>query len=98
MTINELNKIKNLEEIRMKSNPLNDSDRPTNLRQMMIARVGGLKMYNRTVVSGRERKGAEIDYMKKYGNLWFESIEQKSNNHSFHREHPRYAKLIERMR
>lgn len=79
----------------MKSNPLNESDRLENVRQLMIARVGGLKMFNRTIVSSKERKGAEIDYMKMFGKNWLKSIEPNSDKDSFIREHPRYAKLIE---
>lgn len=77
----------------MRSNPLNDSDRLENVRQLVIARIGGLKMFNRTPISGEERKGAEIDYMKKFGKEW---LNRAANKDSFCREHPRYDWFVER--
>lgn len=91
--------------MRLKSNPLNDSDKNENIRQLMLARVSGLKMFNRTpvdgpgckgkLIGGQERKGAEIDYLKKFGKEWLETLEKKELAKEFHRQHPRYQKLIE---
>lgn len=93
--INELDKLAKLQELRLRLNPLNESDRLENIRQMVIARIGGLKMFNRTLVGGQERKGAEIDYMKHFGKQWLDLVEQKCSKDAFNREHPRYGKLIE---
>lgn len=43
-SVSELNKLKNLKELRMDVNPvLNHHDRPTN-RQLVIARIEGLQV------------------------------------------------------
>lgn len=95
-SINELNKLKCLEEVRMRQNPLNDSDKVENVRQLVIARIESLRMFNRTPVTSEERKGAEIDYLKKFGKKWLElEAYSESKQEAFTKEHPRYLRLIE---
>ena len=108
-SINELNKLKSLEEINLKLNPLNNLESNTNIRQMIISKIGGLQIYNRTTINVRnrekfdERKGAEIDYLKKYGAEWLKITDENCgiNSHEleemkikFKNEHPRYSELV----
>ena len=61
-------------------------------------------MFNRTKVLPEERKGADIDYLKKFGKEWIE-IENKDKALSeeevmarkkvFLEEHPSYLRLVE---
>ena len=96
-SINELNKLKSLNELRLKSNPLNHNNKPENMRQLVIAKVENLKMFNRTLIEADERKGAEIDYLKKFGKEWLDlkASDNKLKQDIFHNEHPCYVKLTE---
>uniref|UniRef100_T1J621 Tubulin-specific chaperone E n=1 Tax=Strigamia maritima TaxID=126957 RepID=T1J621_STRMM len=98
--IAELNKLKKLKELRMRNNPICDTETPALLRQLFIAKIGGLKMLNRVQVTSDERRGAEIDYLKKYGLLWIQINGQKLVDagsilpSEFLTEHPRYLELV----
>ena len=49
-SINELNKLQQLEEIRIVHNPIMDLATPETVRQMLVAKISTLKMCNRTEV------------------------------------------------
>jgi hypothetical protein len=103
-SINELIKLPSLEELTLKFNPLNGQDSLENIRQLVISKLLDLKMFNRTKVLPEERKGADIDYLKKFGKEWIE-IENKDKALSeeevmarkkvFLEEHPSYLRLVE---
>lgn len=42
-------------------------------RQEVIARLPKLVMLNRQEVEREERRGAELDFLKRYGRAWFEA-------------------------
>ncbi|RMZ96709.1 tubulin-specific chaperone E [Brachionus plicatilis] len=76
-SINELNKLKSLEELMFKLNPLCNTENDGTLRQMIISKISSLRMFNRTRVErderiGDERKSSEIDYLKKFAKQWYE--------------------------
>jgi hypothetical protein len=79
----------------MKSNPLNKNEKPENVRQLVIAKLSDLKMFNRTPIENDERKGAEIDYLKRFGKEWLElkCTPNKIKLDIFVNEHPNYAKI-----
>jgi hypothetical protein len=82
----------------MKSNPLNQNEKaPGDVRQFVIAKITNLKMFNRTPIETGERKGAEIDYLKKFGKEWLElkSTPNKIKLDIFLNEHPTYVKISE---
>ena len=69
--------MKNLEELRLKVNPLCNTESAETIRQMIISKIGNLKVVNRTKIDmekslGDERKAAEIDYLKKFAKKWYE--------------------------
>lgn len=99
-----MNKLKELTEVRMKNNPLNETETPESIRYLMIAKLDKLYTFNRTVLENRtglmyrnERKMAEIDYLKRYGKEWLEIKKEQPLNRdkmtSFLLEHPRYELL-----
>ena len=103
-SVNELVKLASLEELIFKFNPLNASDSLENVRQLIVAKLQNLTMLNRTKILPAERKGSDIDYIKKFGKAWFEleapqatvdQMEMVEKRKAFHSEHPSYAKLIE---
>lgn len=83
----------------MKFNPLNGTDSLENIRQFVIAKMPDLKVFNRTQIMHGERKGSEIDYLKKFGQEWLDlEAPEKSceeNKNEFLLLHPSYIKLIE---
>jgi hypothetical protein len=95
--------LKSFFELKLKQNPLNDTDKPHNIRQTATARIENLTLFNRTNVVQRkgadanERKGAEIDYLKKYGKEWLEVKRSKDQARmdAFLSEHPTYKNIIE---
>ena len=96
-SVNELRKLSNLEEIRFISNPLNNTDQATNIREGFIARIKSMKTFNRTKIHTNDRQGAEIDYMKKNLPEYLSAKESeiKENFKKFLENHPRYTELIE---
>lgn len=105
--MNELNKLKSLEELVFKFNPLNESDKQGTIRQMFFAKMEKLKLFNRSPLIREERKGAEIDYLKEFAKTWIElsaKLEKSTDDEEkkavqntldqFYIEHPRYLALI----
>ncbi|XP_033735723.1 tubulin-specific chaperone E-like [Pecten maximus] len=98
-SINELNKLKSLKELKMIQNPLLNTAIPETVRQLIVAKVASLEHCNRTRVTKEERRGSEIDYLKRFGQLWIKSggsQDENKNNPSteFTNEHPRYQELV----
>lgn len=57
-SISELNKLNRLEEIRMRANPLNQSESQDSVRLNIIARIAGIQIVNRTPLEDG-RRGAQ---------------------------------------
>eukprot|EP00058_Branchiostoma_floridae_P003549 XP_002589037.1 hypothetical protein BRAFLDRAFT_87510 [Branchiostoma floridae] len=98
--INELDKLQCLEELECRSNPVLslDTDKVA-VRLMLIARIGGLRVCNRSQVTVKERETAELDYIRKYGLVWLKAggdPEPDKNKPSlrFQQTHPRFAEII----
>ena len=50
-SINELNKLKQLEELQLTGNPVTNSFKYETVRQLLVAKIGSLKLIGRTPVS-----------------------------------------------
>jgi len=94
--INELNKLKSLNELEIRYNPLWDLEKVETVWQLIIAKIAGLKKLNRSAILHGERRGAELDYLRKYGKEWLqiENGVQQNLRDDFLRSHPRYLQLI----
>ncbi|XP_063426904.1 tubulin-specific chaperone E-like [Mytilus trossulus] len=100
-SINELNKLQQLEEIRIVHNPIMDLATPETVRQMLVAKISTLKMCNRTEVFEDERKGAEIDYLKRFGPHWLKAgghqdQDKDQTSAEFLQEHPRFKYFLKK--
>ncbi|XP_077999672.1 tubulin-specific chaperone E-like [Glandiceps talaboti] len=98
--INELDKLPSLEEVRFKRNPLLKDEKQFIIRQLLIAKIAGLKACNSSVVPDIERRSAELDYLKKFGQEWLQSGGDRDParnrpNEEFQKNHPRYHRLLE---
>ncbi|CAF1163512.1 unnamed protein product [Rotaria sordida] len=89
-SINELSRISSLISLSILRNPiygLNQFENET-AKQMIIARLPNLTYLNRVLISHDERRGAEIDYLQRYAQDYFD------NKLDFINEHRQYQRLI----
>ncbi|XP_064622047.1 tubulin-specific chaperone E-like [Lineus longissimus] len=98
--INELNKLSQLEELRIKHNPVEKLLDLETTREFIIAKIAKLKLLNRSDVFPKERKGSEIDYLKKFGKEWLtaggnQDPEKNKPNQQFLLDHPRYQDIVD---
>ncbi|CAL1290073.1 unnamed protein product [Larinioides sclopetarius] len=97
--ISELNKLKNLRILMVNNNPIVLSVIPETARQLIIAKIQGLEILNRTQIDRSERRGAELDYLKRYRNEWASScgnLTQSELSDAFMAEHPTYIILLQK--
>ncbi|XP_060708616.1 tubulin-specific chaperone E [Hemiscyllium ocellatum] len=101
-TVNELNKLQSLEQLKFSDYAMVEREKNAKtVRQLIIAKLGRLSVLNKTEISADERKGAELDYRKKFGMDWLKAgghqdPEKNRPNKEFCAEHPRYQSLIEK--
>ncbi|XP_032071278.1 tubulin-specific chaperone E isoform X1 [Thamnophis elegans] len=99
--INELDKLQKLESFDCRNNPLMDSENNARtLEQLIIAKIGQLKFLNNSQIFPEERRGAELDYRKKFGIHWLKAggnQDPKKNKPSeeFLAAHPRFQLLCD---
>jgi len=89
-----------LTHLRFRNNPvISQCGNDEVARQLIIARISSLKTLNATAITSSERKWAEIDYLKTYGQKWLEisklAEEEKSERlESFLVGHNRYDEIV----
>ncbi|KAJ8246138.1 hypothetical protein GJAV_G00264040 [Gymnothorax javanicus] len=100
--VNELDKLQCLERLSIYGNPVlnGERDRET-AQQIVIARIAQLRFLDNSEVLATERKGAELDYCKMFGEKWLESGGHRDPamdrpSAEFTAQHPRYRALIQK--
>ncbi|XP_051050691.1 tubulin-specific chaperone E [Phodopus roborovskii] len=93
--INELDKLQSLQALSCTRNPLCERDKA---EEIIIAKIGQLKTLNRCQILPEERRGAELDYRKTFGNEWRRAgghpdPDKNRPNAEFLSAHPRYQLL-----
>ena len=90
-----------LGQLRFRNNPVISACKDEEIaRQMTIARISSLKFLNGTSINQSERKWAEIDYLKTFGQKWIaisklENEEEKQKSlQEFLQEHNRYDTIV----
>ncbi|XP_006895442.1 PREDICTED: tubulin-specific chaperone E [Elephantulus edwardii] len=97
--INELDKLQSLHSLSCLRNPLTADDKEAQTTwQMIIARVGQLTTLNRCEIFSEERRGAELDYRKAFGEEWkkaggHQDPDKNRPHEGFLAAHPRYQSL-----
>ena len=88
-------------DLRIRNNPLNQSTKADDFRALVIAKIGKLKMLNRTNTKNYkyedERQGDEFDYLKAHALEWSDVKDLTDNDEKkakFLKEHPRYPELV----
>ncbi|XP_075002574.1 tubulin-specific chaperone E isoform X2 [Calonectris borealis] len=98
-SINELDKLPSLQSLQCHNNPFMDTEKnPETLRQLIIAKISQLEVLNKSEILPAERKGAELDYRKIFGNDWLAAggnwnPEKNKPSEEFLAAHPRYPSL-----
>ncbi|XP_051849519.1 tubulin-specific chaperone E isoform X2 [Antechinus flavipes] len=98
-SINELDKLQSLQSLSCTQNPLTGGNKePQTIRQLIIAKIGQLKILNKCEILPEERRGAELDYRKAFGNEWkkaggHQDPDKNKPNDEFIIAHPRYQLL-----
>ena len=94
-SIANMNRMK-IRELRIRSNPILETENGETCRQLFIASIATLKVVNGTELFKTERYGAELDYLKKFGKeyLSLEGDEEKMSG--FFARHPRYGEFLRR--
>jgi len=90
-----------LGQLRFRNNPVISACKDEEIaRQMTIARISSLKFLNGTSINQSERKWAEIDYLKTFGQKWIaiskieNSEEKQTSLQEFLQEHNRYDSIV----
>ncbi|KAJ8974188.1 hypothetical protein NQ317_004867 [Molorchus minor] len=94
-SIGELNKLRNMENLRFMKNPILETENIATREQLVIARIKNLKFFNGRLIKDDERRGAEYDYIKKYALEWLR-VKDIAERDQFLLEHNRYLELIEK--
>ncbi|NXD65424.1 TBCE protein, partial [Eolophus roseicapillus] len=98
-SVNELDKLPSLRSLQCHNNPVMDTEKnPETLRQLIIAKISQLEVLNKSEIPPAERKGAELDYRKIFGNDWLAAggnwnPEKNNPSEEFLAAHPRYPLL-----
>ncbi|CAG5946433.1 unnamed protein product [Menidia menidia] len=93
--VNELAKLPCLMRLYCRGNRLESSDgNPKTADQMLIAKLGTLVFLNNCQITPEERRGAELDYIKMFGEEWLKAGGPGQAGPDFTSQHPRYQSLI----
>ncbi|XP_028269593.1 tubulin-specific chaperone E [Parambassis ranga] len=93
--VDELAKLPRLSRLSCRGNRLKSSDgNPKTANQMIIAKLEQLLILNGSQILPEERRGAELDYIKMFGEEWLKAGGESQTSTQFTCQHPRYQKLI----
>ncbi|KAG6463920.1 hypothetical protein O3G_MSEX014154 [Manduca sexta] len=95
-SISELNKLKCLRKLYFLKNPIQNTEDYDTGSQLIIAKIGTLQELNGSTITRELRRGAEYDYMKRYGAEWKLAQDDVSKKRTFDVEHSRFTELVER--
>lgn len=95
--VNELSKLPSLVQLSCRNTRLvsSDGNRKT-ANQMVIAKLGQLVILNGCEIQSEDRRGAELDYIKMFGDEWLKAGGRSQPSTQFTCQHPRYQSLIDK--
>ncbi|KAK0134076.1 Tubulin-specific chaperone E [Merluccius polli] len=100
--VNELDKLQSLVELSCRhNNQLTNDLTPQTANQLITAKLAQLAILNKSRVLQEDRRGAELDYIKMFGEEWLKSgghrdPAQNQPSAQFTSMHPRYLPLIQK--
>lgn len=89
-----MNRLQSLDNLKISKNPILESEDKNTVHQLLIAKIANLKILNGVEIEVGERRGAEYDYIKKFGLEWLK-VKGTSNEKVFLKMHNRYLELIQ---
>ncbi|KAG8042094.1 hypothetical protein G9C98_000085 [Cotesia typhae] len=96
-SISELEKLNNLEDLKLRDNPVFDNEKLSTTRDLIIARISKLKLLNGEEIIREERNGAEYVYLKTFDEEWKKIADNdECRKKEFIENHPRYLSLIKK--
>jgi len=97
LTIAALSRVVSLTEFVVLRNPVMKlEDSPETSRQILLVKMSNLSRLNHVYVDAKERRGADIDYYKKYSTAYLEALNEGNDRAAaFRFEHPTYERLVE---
>jgi Cdc6-like AAA superfamily ATPase len=63
-------------------------------RSQIISRLPRLTQLDRVVITSRDRRSAELDYLRRYGTEWRQSRIDNNTSNQFDQYHQEFARLI----
>jgi hypothetical protein len=91
-SIGRLNRLR-ITDLRLRSNPVMETLEGGRCRQLLVASIATLIVCNGTTVDRVERRGAEIDYWKLYGQKYL-GLKDQEEKDAFAARHPRYSEFV----
>ena len=90
-SIEALHVLSSLVHFKFKNNPILEKENKDTCRQLMIAAIGSIKYLNGSFIEKQERRGAEIDFLKKYGKQYIlhQGLPGSPEMKTFNTNHPR---------
>ncbi|KAF9810446.1 hypothetical protein SFRURICE_021163 [Spodoptera frugiperda] len=93
-SLSELNKLACLKKLYFLKNPIQDTEDYDTGSQLVIAKIDTLQELNGSTITRELRRGAEYDYMKRYGAEWKAAQSDPASQRAFSVEHCRFTELI----
>ncbi|XP_045780874.1 tubulin-specific chaperone E [Maniola jurtina] len=93
-SVSELDKLKSLKKLYFLKNPVQNNEDYDTGSQLIIAKIGNLQELNGSTITRELRRGAEYDYMKRYGAEWKMAQNDPQKKMAFDLEHCRFQELI----
>ncbi|XP_041985963.1 tubulin-specific chaperone E [Aricia agestis] len=95
-SLSELNKLKSLKKLYFLKNPIQATEDYDTGSQLIIAKIGTLQELNGSIITRELRRGAEYDYMKRYGAEWKLARNDPAKMAAFDIEHSRFGELVDK--
>ncbi|KAL5964587.1 Tubulin-specific chaperone E [Taenia solium] len=96
-SVNSMAQFPSLTNLIISHNPILATTTPETARQELIARLPGLRFLNRQEIERDERRGAELDFLKRYGKAWAEAEKQGEEAGRVFKEHyPGFEQLCKK--
>ncbi|KAF6073715.1 tubulin folding cofactor E [Phyllostomus discolor] len=97
-SINELDKLQSLRSLSCRRNPLTEGNGEQTAYRFIIAKIGQLQTLNKCQILPEDRRGAELEYRKAFGNEWkkaggHQDPDKNRPSEEFLAAHPRYQAL-----
>lgn len=95
-SVSELNKLKSLKRLYFLKNPVQNNEDYDTVSQIIIAKIENLQELNGSLITRELRRGAEYDYMKRYGAEWKLVQSDMQKKLAFDIEHCRFQELVDK--